>query len=316
MSINIARQKMLQCAVLTKSHRVGWGSWQRVSTSREIIAGLATLPKAGSSTLLRRNESFKLDPESSPRHVRGHSDGGVNEKRTVIITGASGNLGSKAAKHLLSLTNAKYNLVLLDASPCPEDLKFSDKQLNGHSVEYIQCDLAHFDKKWADKVKSSWACVLLAARNPQPDSSPKDVLTSMLINSNILEACALGNVDRVVFASSNHVVGGMLWDKGKIEPDARPRIGTKFQVAGVSLDSTLYASAKAAAEAQLVAMTEAGRLQRSIILRVGFCQPGENKRGTLPETGNPNRKPKDDNRALTDKEKENEKFIMDWWNGM
>jgi nucleoside-diphosphate-sugar epimerase len=245
-------------------------------------------------------------------------DGSTEEglpHRTVVITGAAGNLGEKAAKYLLRSKNAKYKLLLMDCAPRPEVYSESTIQKSGHTVEYIKCDFSKYEKSWVDKLSSAFTVFLFAAKHPQPDANSSEVFSSMMINSNLLEACAQARAGRVVLASSNHVMGGMLQETGKIPAGARPMIGTKYEIPGASMDSTLYASAKVAAEVQVKAMVDSGRLPSAIITRIGFCQPGENKKESLPITGMPEPQlHKNERRSVrNDKAKEH---ISNWWKGM
>jgi len=254
-----------------------------------------------------------MDPDSPPIKRLDEFDGD-KPRKTIVITGAAGNLGSKAARHLLSTARARFNLIMMDTAPCPEEF-IDDVDENG--LEYVQCDFTKFDDAWVNKIRSSWAAFLFAAKHPQPDASSKDVISSMTINANILEACTNSQVNRVIFASSNHVMGGMLNENGMIEANAKPKIGTTYSIHGASMDSTLYASAKVAAESQLQAMIASGRLPRAIILRIGFCQPGENRKSTLPKTGNPSVESYDEEEPpRTSKDEMDEELLMDWWRGM
>jgi len=202
----------------------------------------------------------------------------------------------------------------MDSSPCPTDLDLNNNP-NGHEVEYMVCDFSKYDPTWVDKFKSSYAAFLFAARNPVPDATSRDAYITMMINTHLFEACAVGHVNRVVFASSNHVVGGKIQEQGKIPANAKPNFGTRYRIRGAEMDSTLYASAKVAGEAQLSAMAASGRLKRAVILRIGFCQPGDNQKWTLPKTGSPKKEPRNE-KPKSKKDEEEETFIMNWWKGM
>jgi len=259
---------------------------------------------------------------------------------TIIVAGAAGNLGQKIVRRLLTTTVAdymylptssrpttpvdetaagvkptKFKLVLMDAKPCPPELDLTNT--NGHEVEYVVCDFSKYDQSWVKRFNSCYVAFLLAAKNPFPEATSSDAYQSMIINSNLLEACAAGRADRVVFASSNHVVGGLRTGKGMIEPDAEPSFGTKYSVPGASMDSTLYASAKVAGEAQVRAMVASGRLSRVIILRIGWCQPGVNHISTISVTGTPTVKEAehDAKRVKMDGEAERDE-ILAWFRGM
>lgn len=102
-------------------------------------------------------------------------------------------------------------------------------------------------------------------------------------------------VRRVVFASSNHVMGGYKDDSAygpsSVKPSSDPRVGTiplNPKTLSVSGDAMGYASAKLAGER--LAMTLANMYSNTtsfVVLRIGWCQPGENKPSTLSAAGSP-----------------------------
>lgn len=264
----------------------------------------------------------------------------VNEGKppVVIVTGASGNIGVKVVNRLLrsdsletmylppnmpasikaSIPVTKLRILLLDAQE-PKDLAslVNTETNGGHHVEFVQCDLK---KKgdWMNKFERAFCVFMLAARNPFPTATSEECYDSMLINSNVLEACSAGRVDRVVFASSNHLVGARLHSDAStvIEPDASPDFGTKFKLAESQMDSTLYAAAKAAGEAQLKAMVDFGRINKAIVLRIGWCQPGENSVETISVTGDPHQRESRSKKAKLTAEVQEKDKVFKWFRGM
>ena len=103
------------------------------------------------------------------------------------------------------------------------------------------------------------------------------------------------SVRRVVFASSNHVMGGYKDDSAygpsSVKPSSDPRVGTiplDPKTRAVSGDAMGYAAAKLAGER--LAMTLAniyGDTTSFVVLRIGWCQPGENLPSTLSAAGSP-----------------------------
>ena len=73
-------------------------------------------------------------------------------------------------------------------------------------------------------------------------SSPPNI--DALIN--VYEAAIQGSVPRVIFASSNHVMGGYKdqCGPGELTTDLPPRPGTHYVVNGELRDSTPYATTK------------------------------------------------------------------------
>jgi len=254
----------------------------------------------------------------------------------VIVAGAAGNIGLKVARRLINTTAAefvdgplssrplnaasdsgtnhptKFHIILMDSKPCPPE--FDTINPNGHHVEYMHCDFTVYNPLWVDKFKAGYTAFLLSAHHALPDANSQEAYDTMLMNSNLLEACSAGNVERVVFGSSNHVVGGQLYKKGKIPPNAQADFGTKFHVRGVSMDSTLYASAKVAAEVQAQGMVNSGRLNRAIILRIGCVLPGENSETEIGITGSMAKHL--EARKMVTKLSKEEEYILQWWKAM
>jgi NAD dependent epimerase/dehydratase family len=52
------------------------------------------------------------------------------------------------------------------------------------------------------------AVIHLAAQNPYPDASWEDASASFDMTAKLVDTCAKASVSRLVFASSNHVMGG------------------------------------------------------------------------------------------------------------
>ncbi|KAL7460207.1 hypothetical protein ACHAXS_000668 [Conticribra weissflogii] len=103
------------------------------------------------------------------------------------------------------------------------------------------------------------------------------------------------SVKRVVLASSNHVMGGYkdspAHGPSSIHPFTSPNIGTvplDPATLAVSGDAKAYAAAKLAGER--LAMTLGGMYgdrTTFVVLRIGWCQPGENSPETLSAKGSP-----------------------------
>src|SRR5207248_3403159 len=66
--------------------------------------------------------------------------------RTVLITGAAGNLGAKLRRHL----EGRYELRLLDIDP-------------GGDAGIVRADLGHWDAAWVERFRGADAAVHLAA---------------------------------------------------------------------------------------------------------------------------------------------------------
>lgn len=210
--------------------------------------------------------------------------------RAVAITGALGNLGTKLFRHLQQSSGIE-RLVGLDVR-APEDLP----QAVVPGVEYIQCDLAHWhDPRWRGALARVDAVVHFAAQNPYPEATWQEAAISLDMTLHIANAAVESGVRRVVFATSNHVMGRYkddpLWQAvgaGELRPDLPPGVGTVWHTGAQAMDSTPYATSKLMGErvCKATAVRAAGRTTFACV-RIGWCQPGENLPATLSAAGTP-----------------------------
>ena len=178
-----------------------------------------------------------------------------DEPRTVLITGACGNIGRKLRRAWADV----YDLVLIDRLDDPDD------------TEIITADLEILDDEWITHFHGVDTVVHLAANTDE--HAPWDDLIGPNIDvlANVFHAAALAGVERLVFASSNHVMGGR--QKNDNEP---------IDVDSIPMPDGPYAVTKLIGE----------RLGRSlgrafdmtfIALRLGHIQEGPNRPETLPD---------------------------------
>jgi nucleoside-diphosphate-sugar epimerase len=100
-----------------------------------------------------------------------------------------------------------------------------------------------------DALAGIHAVIHLAAQNPYPDASWEDASASFDMTAKLSEACAKASVSRLVFASSNHVMGGykdtpVALSDGGLSTDLPPLVGTRVKTSEGLIDSTAYAAAK------------------------------------------------------------------------
>ena len=126
--------------------------------------------------------------------------------RTVLITGAGGNIGTKLRAHFSSLG---WTLRLLDADA------------RGDAV--IQAaDLADWDDAWVTQFAGVDAVIHLAG-NPSSAASWASALRFNIdLTANVYEAAAAQGVRRVVFASSNWVMAGHRPVEGVLTTNMEP----------------------------------------------------------------------------------------------
>jgi NAD+ dependent glucose-6-phosphate dehydrogenase len=186
----------------------------------------------------------------------------VTFPESVLITGASGNLGAKLAAHCAGRTR----LVLLDRE----------------ARSGVQsADLS----RWGDWVRcfESTEMVIHLAGNPIAYHDWPDLLDpnvdAML---NVYEAARVAGVKRFVFASSNHVMGG--YQDGPdipITESLPPKPGLRYVADGAERFSGAYATAKLMGErvGQCLALSQGMEV---IAVRLGWVWRGNNLPDELP----------------------------------
>ena len=212
--------------------------------------------------------------------------------KTIMVTGALGNLGWKATS-LFAGSDAFDRVLACDLGEPSEAQQACFSKWG--KVEFLRCDLSRWqDLRWRGRILDMDAVVHFAAQNPFPEASWQDVAVSMDITNNITTALlAATRPQRLVFVSSNHVMGrykdtlfGTSKAAGKLRTDLVPGVGTVWNTGLKTIDSTGYATVKLAGERMSRTVTEAtnGRIS-SVSVRIGWCQPGENLPKTLSAAG-------------------------------
>lgn len=165
--------------------------------------------------------------------------------KTVLITGAAGSLAGKIRAHCLSLG---WRLVLLDRHAGPG---------------VIQAELSHYDPAWTAHFAGVDTVIHLAA-NAGPNAQRSAIYPNNIASTeSVLRASKEHGVRRVVFASSNWVMAGYRFGKERLTCDLAPR------------PLTPYGLAKLEGER----MGAASGCNSFIALRIGYCQPDDNKPG-------------------------------------
>jgi uronate dehydrogenase len=185
---------------------------------------------------------------------------------TVLITGAAGNLGGKLRRHL----EGRYPLRLLDLDPR------GDPTVTG-------ADLSRWDESWRKMFEGADVVVHLAADPTAQQTWPNLVAPNLDALANVFLTAAQAGARRVVYASSNHVMGGY---KDRPEPhrlttDLPPLPGSRYVVRGEQRDSTPYGSAKLFGERLGKCFSEAHGLS-VIAVRLGWVLPGDNRPQDIP----------------------------------
>jgi uronate dehydrogenase len=185
------------------------------------------------------------------------------EATTVLITGAAGNLGAKLHRHL----DGRYPLRLLDRDPRGD-------------AAVLRADLSRWDSHWIEPFRGADVVVHLAADPVAQQTWPNLIGPNVDALIHVFQAAVLAGVRRVVFASSNHVMGGYKDDPepALLTTDLPPRPGTHYVADGQARDSTHYGSAKLFGERLGRCVADAHGLS-VLAVRIGWVKPGAN----LPE---------------------------------
>lgn len=185
--------------------------------------------------------------------------------RHVLITGASGNLGGKLRQALAP----RYPLRLLDRT-------------SRDDPAIVQADLA----AWGDWVEAFTGIdtVFHFAADPTAQQTwPNLVGPNLDALVNVFHASVAAGVRRVVYASSNHVLGGY---KDRAEPwllttDLPALPGATYVVDGATRDSRPYASAKLFGE-RLGHCLARSRGLEVVAVRLGLMRPAANRPQDIP----------------------------------
>ena len=180
----------------------------------------------------------------------------------VLITGARGNLGVKLAAHLRGRTQ----LVLLDRSGS-EGVKSANLSQWG---------------EWIRQFKGVEAVVHLAGNPVAYHDWPDLIGPNVDAMRNVYKAAAIHGVRRVVFASSNHVMGG--YQDGPPVPITEalpPKPGLRYFADGAERFSGAYAATKLLGE-RVGRQYTASRGLEVVAVRIGWVWRGVNAPGELP----------------------------------
>jgi uronate dehydrogenase len=195
----------------------------------------------------------------------------TNRRKTVLITGAAGNLGAKLRRHL----QGAYSLRLLD--------------IDAHAnTEIVRADLSRWHQSWVNQFSGIDAVIHLAGNPLAHQTWPNVIGPNIDATIHVFEAAAAAGVKRVIFASSNHVMGGYKDDPSvtPLTPETPPRPGARYEVQGEQRDSTPYAAAKLFGERLGKCYADTRGLS-VIAVRIGWVRPGDN----LPQDVPPERGP-------------------------
>lgn len=216
----------------------------------------AAVPSTASGDLPILDDEDELDGDEGDVDDEEEFTDEVEEgPRTVLITGANGNIGRK----LRAAWEDRYDLVLVDLVASPDD------------PDIVAADLASLGGDWMALFQGVDTVVHLAG-NPNEHATWEDLVGPNIdAVSNVFQAAALAGVDRIVFASSNHAMGGYkpLGDI-PITVQLPPRPGNSYGATKL-MGERIGASLAGVFDLTFVA------------LRIGWVQGGANRAETLPD---------------------------------
>jgi uronate dehydrogenase len=190
---------------------------------------------------------------------------------TVLITGAAGNLGSKLRLHL----QGRYPLRLLDRD-----------NLGDPSIP--QADLSHWDPGWVESFRGADVVVHLAADPTAHQTWPGLIAPNLDALVNVFQAAVVAGVRRVVYASSNHVVGGYKDDPepASLTTEVAVRPGARYGEEGCLRESSAYGAAKLFGERLGKCLAEAHGFS-VLAVRLGWVLAGANRPEDMPPATEP-----------------------------
>jgi nucleoside-diphosphate-sugar epimerase len=207
-----------------------------------------------------------------------------------MVTGAGGHLGGKAVEALASAPWCQSIVAVVYGA---EEPVFSEAARR--KLRMIRDDLTAPGGQWEKALGEVDAVIHFAAVNPVPDSSWDEAIASFDMTQNIGYAALRHGVRRMVFCSSNHVVGGYKdpplsnrMGPGELSTAIPPAPGTRWMNGEHQVDSTPYAASKILGERCMAALAAAsgGRLT-TVSIRIGWALPGDNRATDVNLSGSP-----------------------------
>jgi nucleoside-diphosphate-sugar epimerase len=186
---------------------------------------------------------------------------------TVLITGASGNLGEKLRRHL----EGRYPLRLIDRDARGEP-------------DLLTADLSHWDSRWTEQCNGVDVLVHLAADATAQQVWPALIAPNLDATINVFQAAARAGVPRFIFASSNHVLGGYkeVPEPDLLTTDVDPKPGADYIVGGERRNSRAYGTTKLFGERLGKCFAE--QFNRTVIaIRIGWMRPDGNRAEDIPK---------------------------------
>jgi len=231
------------------------------------------------------------------------------KNKKILVTGGNGNLANKLIQSLSAHPTYACEFILID-------VKFSTECREKKYGHYVETNLFFWNEDWVQWFKGVDIVYHLAI----PPSCFATHGTWMGgsdtidMNANVFLAASKYGVHRVVFASSNHVMGGYLsveLESGKLTTSLPPIGATNYVLSDYSMDSSVYAFSKLSGERLGKNLVDSGMLKSFIGARIGWCQGGENLPSTLRVHGYPTKHP-----VVIENEDALQQKVTKWYRGM
>jgi NAD+ dependent glucose-6-phosphate dehydrogenase len=186
-------------------------------------------------------------------------------KLRIVLTGATGNLGRKLDQHW----RGQHDVLGIDLDTRGDEA-------------VVGADLSVYDPRWAARLVAA-DVVVHGAANGSPSQDWEAGQRNIRSTFNVLEAARAGGVRRVVFISSNHVMGGYkdLEAPQQLTTALAPRPGTAWQRDGRAETSLSYGLGKLCGE-EIAHCFAATHGLEVVCVRVGWVQAGENRVADMP----------------------------------
>lgn len=173
-------------------------------------------------------------------------------RKRVLITGSTGNLGRKAVAWLSRLEGVEVVRI---------------GRNSGGDPDVISADLETYHEAWT-KTFAGVDVVLHLAADPKPVGSWDSIMRLNIdLALNVFRAAEEARVPRFALASSNWVLGGYRFGRQKLTGSLPPRPVNPYGA------SKLFIERYGKSVAERTGMTV-------LVLRIGYCQPGENSPGS------------------------------------
>lgn len=196
-----------------------------------------------------------------------------HKPRSVLVTGAGGNLGGRLVARLV------------ESDWCETVFCLDIQGMQGGAFEAPKCrriiaDLGDpRDRRWQEACEAAEGIAHFAVRNPLPDGDWDDTVIALDMTANLLEHLNPAGC-RFIYASSNHAMGQYKdadWNGLVLSSSTPPRPGTRYYADGSYQQPNLYGASKLAGERLLRAraIASGGRVT-TVALRIGWCLPGDN----------------------------------------